>query len=79
MDYENTTETVKWLNQQLDQIMCRTDFLDEMIQEEDDEKILFFLEDKLKKLDKLCIDMGNKINFELKQIYTLKEKENVSR
>jgi hypothetical protein len=70
---ETTLQTIDWMNQQLDKIMCRTDFLDEMIQEEEDENILMFLEKKLEGLDKQCSDMGHKIDFELKQLSYLEE------
>ncbi len=66
------------MNQQLDEITCRTNFIDEMIQEEEDEHILIFLEQRLKKLDKQCSDIGKRIEFETKQLYTWKGLENVS-
>jgi len=76
---ETVIENIEWMNQQLDEITCRTVFLDEMVQEEDDEYILMFLEKRLKKLDKQCSDIGNKIEFETKQLYTWKGLKDVSR
>jgi hypothetical protein len=70
---ETTLQTIDWLNLQLNQILCRTDFIDEMIQEEEDGNILIFLEKKLKGLDKQCSDIGHKIDFELKQLSYLEE------
>lgn len=78
MDIESTIKTIEWMNQQLDRVLCRTEFLDEMIQEEESEEILFFLEKKLKVLDKQCIDIGHKIDFEMKQLYSWKEENDVS-
>lgn len=70
---ESTLQTINWMNRQLDQIMCRTDFLAEMVQEEEDEHILVFLEEKLQVLDKQCSDIGLKIDFEVKQLSHLME------
>jgi hypothetical protein len=77
MDINSTLLTVDWLNHQLDKIIGKTEFIDEMIKETDDENILFFLQQKLESLDKECVDIGNKIDFEKKQLKLIIKKTKV--
>jgi hypothetical protein len=71
MDLNSTLLTVDWLNRELDKIIIITDFIDDMIQETDDEQVLYFLQEKLQELEKQCTDVGNKIDFEKKQLLSL--------
>lgn len=75
MNLQTTTKTIEWMNKQLDQIQCRAEFLGELVQEEENPEILFFLETKLKALDRQCVDIGKKIDFEKKQLFIWKGKE----
>jgi hypothetical protein len=71
MDLDSTILTVDWLNHQLDTIIAKTEFINEMIKETDDENVLLFLFKKLEFLDKECVDIGNKIDFEKKQLMSI--------
>jgi hypothetical protein len=71
MDINSTLLTVDWLNHQLDKIINKTEFIDEMIKETEDENTLFFFQKKLELLDKECVDIGNKIDFEKKQLMSI--------
>ena len=71
MDINSTILTVDWLNHQLDKIIGKTEFIDEMIKETEDENVLLFLQKKLELLDKECMDIGNKIDFEKKQLLSI--------
>lgn len=71
MDLNSTLLTVDWLNRELDKIMIITDYIDTMIQETEDDSVLYFLQEKLQELEKQCVDVGNKIDFEKKQLLSL--------
>jgi len=71
MDLNSTLLTVDWLNRELDKIIIITDYIDDMIQETDDDHVLYFLQEKLQELEKQCVDVGNKIDFEKKQLLSL--------
>jgi hypothetical protein len=71
MHLDSTLLTIDWLNNQLEKIIIKTDYLDSMIQETDDESVLIFLQEKLILLEKECIDVGAKIDFEKKQLLTM--------
>ena len=68
MSLDSTLLTVDWLNHQLGKIITITEYLDGVVQETEDEYILYFLQEKLQQLEKECIDVGNKIDFEKKQL-----------
>jgi len=68
MHLDSTLLTIDWLNHQLEKIIIKTDYIDSMIQETEDDHILLFLQEKLFSLEKECIDVGAKINFEKKQL-----------
>jgi SMC interacting uncharacterized protein involved in chromosome segregation len=71
MHLDSTLLTIDWLNRELDKINIKTDYIDSMIQETEDQEILEFLEKKLFALEKECIDIGAKIDFEKKQLLTV--------
>jgi hypothetical protein len=71
MHLDSTLLTIDWLNNQLEKIITKTDYIDSMIQETSDENILLFLQEKLILLEKECIDVGAKIDFEKKQLLTM--------
>lgn len=71
MDLNSVILTTDWLNHQLDKIIERTEFIDEMIKETDDENVLTFLQEKLRSLDKECTDIGSKIDFEKRQLLSV--------
>jgi hypothetical protein len=71
MDLNSTLLTVDWLNRELDKIIIITDYIDTMIQETEDDSVLYFLQEKLQELEKQCVDVGNKIDFEKKQLLSL--------
>ena len=68
MSLNSTLLTVDWLNRQLDKIIIITEYMDKIIHETDDQHILYFLKEKLQDLEKECNDVGNKIDFEKKQL-----------
>ena len=70
MDLNSTLLTVDWLNRELDKIIIVTEYIDKIIQNTNDQHILYFLKEKLQDLEKECDDIGNKINFEKKQLLT---------
>jgi len=71
MDLNSTLLTVDWLNRELDKIVIITDYIDTMIQETEDDSVLYFLQEKLQELEKQCVCVGNKIDFEKKQLLSL--------
>ena len=71
MHLDSTLLTIDWLNNQLEKIIIKTDYIDSMIQETDDENVLLFLQKKLILLEKECVDVGAKIDFEKKQLLTM--------
>lgn len=71
MDLNSTLLTIDWLNRELDKIIIITEYIDTMIQETEEEQILYFFQEKLQELEKQCIDVGNKIDFEKKQLLSL--------
>ena len=68
MNLDSTLLTIDWLNRELDKIIIMTEYIDTLIQEAEEDNILYFLQEKLMILDKRCTDIGNKIDFEKKQL-----------
>lgn len=68
MNLDSTLLTVDWLNRQLDKIIIITEYMDEIVQETEDESVLLFLQQRLQILERECTDVGNKIEFEKKQL-----------
>ncbi len=71
MHLDSTLLTIDWLNNQLEKIIIKTEYIDDMVQETEDEYILMFLQKKLAILEKECIDVGCKIDFEKKQLLNI--------
>lgn len=71
MHLDSTLLTIDWLNNQLEKIITKTDYIEDMIQETDSEEILLFLQEKLILLEKECTDVGAKIDFEKKQLLAM--------
>ena len=70
MNLKTTSSTINWLNEQLDKIIFKTDYINEMIYETSNDDVLNFLYDQLKSLEKQCEDVGKKIDFEKKELYS---------
>ena len=47
MNLDSTLLTVDWLNRELDKIIILTEYIDELIQDTDENNILDFLQNKL--------------------------------
>lgn len=75
MNLDSTLLTIDWLNNQLDKIITKTEYIDSMVQETEDEYILKFLQKNLAILEKECIDIGSKIDFEKKELLSLLKKK----
>jgi hypothetical protein len=74
MNLKTNTLIINWLNEQLDKIIFKTNYINEMIYDTDNGEVLTFLHGQLKSLEKQCEDIGKKIDFEKKEVYLLLKK-----